>query len=40
MYGIIASDPLASEYLQTQMRFTIMMQDVYKILGETAGLGM
>lgn len=40
LYGIIASDPLASEYLQTQMRFTIMMQDVYKILGETAGLGM
>ena len=40
LYGIIASDPLAAEYLQTQMRFTIMMQDVYKILGETAGLGM
>lgn len=32
--GIVMSDPLAAEYLQCQMRFSIMVQDVYKILGE------
>lgn len=34
--AIIMKDPLAAEYLQTQMRFGIMMQDVYKILDEVA----
>ncbi len=39
MYGIISRDPLAAEYLQAEMRFSIMMNDVYKILGEAVGLG-
>lgn len=39
LYGIIAKDPLAAEYLQCEMRFSLMMQDVYKILGEVIGIG-
>ncbi len=38
LYAIIAKDPLASEYLQCEMRFSMMMQDVYKILGEVIGI--
>lgn len=32
--GIVMSDPVAADYLQCQMRFSIMVQDVYKILGD------
>ena len=32
--GIVMSDPVAADYLQCQMRFSIMIQDVYKILGD------
>lgn len=32
--AIVMSDPVAAEYLQCQMRFSIMIQDVYKILGD------
>lgn len=32
--GIVMADPAAAEYLQCQMRFSLMVQDVYKILGE------
>ncbi|MEG0662934.1 MAG: YlbF family regulator, partial [Anaerovoracaceae bacterium] len=38
LYGIIMKDPLAAEYLQCEMRFSLMMQDVYKILGEVVGI--
>ncbi len=34
LYRVVATDPLAAEYLQSEMRFQLMMQDVYKILGE------
>ncbi|XVG95041.1 YlbF family regulator [Eubacteriales bacterium KG127] len=39
LYGIIMQDPLAAQYMQTEMRFSIMMNDVYKILGEVMGIG-
>lgn len=34
LYGIIVQDPLAAQYLQCELRFSMMMNDVYKILGE------
>lgn len=39
LYGIIIQDPLAAQYMQAEMRFSIMMNDVYKILGEVMGIG-
>ena len=33
-------DPSAAQYLQCQMRFSVMMADVYKIIGESADMGM
>lgn len=36
--AIVMQDPVAAEYLQAQMRFGIMMQDVYKIIGETGSI--
>ncbi len=36
--AIVMQDPLAAEYLQAQMRFGIMLQDVYKIIGETGAV--
>ncbi len=39
LYSIMAGDPLCAEYLQAEMRFSLMMKDVYEILGEAAGLG-
>lgn len=39
LYGIIMQDPLAARYMQAEMRFSIMMNDVYKILGEVMGIG-
>ncbi|MCQ2550893.1 MAG: YlbF family regulator [Clostridia bacterium] len=38
MYQIIMKDPLATEYMQAEMRFSLMMNDVYKILGDAMGL--
>lgn len=35
LYQIVAADPLAAEYLQCEMRFQVMMQDVFNILGDT-----
>ena len=37
--AILMQDPTAAQYLQCQMRFSMMMADVYKIIGETADLG-
>lgn len=39
LYQIIMKDPLAAQYMQAEMRFSLMMNDVYKILGEVMGLG-
>ena len=33
-------DPLTSEYFQCQMRFSTMMSDVYKIVGDAADFGL
>jgi len=40
LYQIIMTDPTAAQYMQAEMRFSLMMNDVYKILGEVMGLGM
>ena len=37
LYGIITKDPLAAQYMQAEMTFSLMMNDVYKILGEAMG---
>ena len=39
LYGIILKDPLAAQYFETEMRFSVMMKDVYEILGEVSGMG-
>lgn len=39
LYGIVAMDPMAAEYMQNEMRFSVMMKDVYEILGEAIGQG-
>ncbi len=36
--AILMQDPSAAQYLQCQMRFSIMMADVYKIIGDAAGM--
>ena len=38
--AILMQDPLSAEYLQCQMRFSMMMSDVYKIIGEVADFGL
>jgi len=40
LYQSIMTDPTAAQYMQAEMRFSLMMNDVYKILGEVMGLGM
>lgn len=37
--AILMQDPLAAEYLQAQIRFSIMIKDVFDILGEAVPLG-
>lgn len=39
LYQIITADPTAAQYMQAEMRFSLMMNDVYKILGEVMGIG-
>lgn len=39
LYQIIAKDPTAAAYMSAQMRFSIMMSDVYKILADVMGIG-
>lgn len=39
LYQIIMKDPTAAQYMQAEMRFSLMMNDVYKLLGEVMGLG-
>ena len=38
--AILMQDPTAAEYLQNQMRFSMRMSDVYKIVGEVADFGL
>jgi len=38
--AVLMQDPLTSEYFQCQMRFSTMMSDVYKIVGDAADFGM
>ena len=35
----LMADPTAANYIQCQMRLSVMMADVYKILGETVDMG-
>lgn len=37
--AILMADPMAAEYLQAQIRFSIMIKDVFDILGEAVPLG-
>ena len=39
LYGIVAMDPMASAYMEAEMRFSLMMKDVYEIIGEAIGKG-
>lgn len=39
LYAVVAKDPAAAEFLQCEMRFGLMMQDVYKILGDVISIG-
>ena len=39
LYQIIMKEPMAAQYMQAEMRFSLMMNDVYKILGEVMGIG-
>jgi len=34
LYQILASDPAAAAYLQAQMRFAVLVNDIYGVLGE------
>jgi len=38
--AILMQDPIAAEFMQNQMRFSMMMSDVYKIVGEMADFGL
>lgn len=40
LYNIMMKDPLTAQYLQCEIRFSMMMNDVYKILGEVIGVGL
>lgn len=34
LYQILMRDPLAAQYVQAEMRFSLLVNDVYTILGE------
>lgn len=38
--AILMQDPSAAAYLQNQMRFSMMMSDVYKIITDVADFGI
>jgi cell fate (sporulation/competence/biofilm development) regulator YlbF (YheA/YmcA/DUF963 family) len=33
LYQILAADPVAAQYVQAEMRFTLMVNDIFTILG-------
>ena len=39
MAMLVQSDPTAGRYIQAEMRFALMMQDVYKIIGDAIDVG-
>lgn len=38
--AVLMQDPLSSQYFNNQMRFSQMMSDVYKIIGDVADFGI
>ena len=38
--AMMMANPAAAQYMQTAMRFSLMMADVYKIIGEAVGMDM
>ena len=40
LYQDMMRDPSIAEYFQSEMRFSLMMQDVFKILGDAVGMKM
>lgn len=38
--AVMMKDPLAAEYLQRQMRFSVMIKDVYDVLNEVIGINI
>ena len=40
MSAIVMSDPLAAEFMQCEMRFSLMMQDVFNIISEAIDMKM
>lgn len=38
LYEIMAKDPLAAEFLHSEMRFSQLISDVYKIIGEAVDM--
>ncbi len=38
LYKIVMANPKAAEYMQAEMRFSLMMNDVNKIIGEAIGI--
>ena len=39
MYAVVMRDPLIMEHLNNEMRLSMMIGDVYKIINESVGLG-
>lgn len=39
LYQILMKDPLAAQYVQAEMRFSLLINDVYTILGEVIQFG-
>ncbi len=39
LYSIMTRDPIALQYMEAEMRFSLMMKDVYQIVGEAIGAG-
>ncbi len=37
--SLMMTEPLAGQYMQAQVRYSLMLGDVYKIIGEVAGIG-
>lgn len=39
LYQILMRDPLAAQYVQAEMRFSLLINDIYTILGEVIQFG-
>lgn len=37
--SLMMTEPLAGQYMQAQIRYSLMLGDVYKIIGDVAGVG-